>query len=164
MCLNEFYPSKWYEFNFVMMGSILLIAANDILNMATFFKEKSFMSFRIMLRMYSLFIVTWTVPYLIAYWIWCQYLKYNWPIPLLGYNYIVFVAARPVATLVSFPRDFRTNKDIQQNYRWYNLYSVNSIAIGFLREGISMLFKVLPGHMQWIVALLIPLLKQLEIL
>ena len=49
-----FYPSKWYEFNFVMMGSILLlVAASDILKMATFFKEKSFMSFRMMLRMYS---------------------------------------------------------------------------------------------------------------
>ena len=49
-----FYPSKWYEFNFVMMGSILLTAASDILNMATFFKEKSLMSFPVMLRMYSL--------------------------------------------------------------------------------------------------------------
>ena len=159
-----FYRSKWYEFNFVMMGFMLLPAANEILNMATFLKQKSFLSFRMLMKMYSFFIVAWTVPYLIAYLIWCQYLEYNWPIPFLGYNYILFQVVRPVVTWISFPRNLRKNKDVQQNFRWYCLLLVNAFIRGVLLEGISFLFIVLPRYMQWIVALVIPLLKQLEIM
>ena len=80
-----FYQSNWYEFNFVMMGVLLLSAANEIINLATYFKEESLLSFRMLLKTYSFHMVAWTVPYLIAYMIWCQYLGYNWPIPFLGY-------------------------------------------------------------------------------
>ena len=34
-----FYPSKWYEFNFVMMGSILLMAANEFLTWLRFSRK-----------------------------------------------------------------------------------------------------------------------------
>ena len=89
-----FYQSHWYEFNFVMMVFILLPAANEVLIMTTYFKEKSLLSIRMLLKMYALLVVTWTVPYLIAYLIWCQYFNYNWPIPFLGYNYIISIVLR----------------------------------------------------------------------
>ena len=155
-----FYQSSWYEFNFVVMGILLLTAANDILNVATYFKEEQFLSFRMLLKMYSLFMVTWTVPYLIAYMIWCQYLEYNWPIPFLGYNYIITAALRPAIIRILFPRSLRAKKDSHKNFQLYYLYIINDIAFAVLKEGLSILFKSLPGNMQWIVALLVPLLKQ----
>ena len=78
-----FYQSNWYEFNFVMMGIMPLVASNEHLNIATYFKEKSFLSFRMLLKTYSFFMVTWTIPYVIAYVIWCRYLNYNWPMPFV---------------------------------------------------------------------------------
>ena len=106
--------------------------------------------------------VTWTIPYVTAYVIWCRYLNYNWPMPFLGYNYILFYAAKPAVMLSSFPRSFRTNKDIQHNFLVYYLYIISAIMFAVLKEGISILFKALPGYLQWIVAFLIPLLKRFE--
>ena len=157
-----FYQSNWYEFNFVMMGTILLLAAAVHLNIATYFKEKSFLSFRMLLKTYSLFMVTWTIPYVIAYMMWCQYLKYNWPIPFLGYNYLVLLAVSPAVMWISFPRNLRRNKDLRLNFRLYYLYCVSALIFGVLREGISILFKALPGYLQCVMAFLIPLLKRFE--
>ena len=156
------YQSKWYEFNFVIMWSMILAAAGDLLNVATYFKEKSILSFRMFLKTYILFTMTWTVPYIIAYLIWCQYLKYNWPFPFLGYNYFVFFAVRPAMLWISFPRHFRANKDFRQNFWLYCSYIVISITFVTLTEGISILFKALPGYLQWSLAFLIPLMKHFE--
>ena len=81
-----FYQSNWYEFNIVMVCFMILPATGDLLNVATYFKEKSFLSFRMIFKTFFLFTMLWTVPYFIAYVIWCLYLKYNWPMPFLGYN------------------------------------------------------------------------------
>ena len=61
-----FYQSNWYEYNFVVMSFMLLPAANDILTVATYFKEKLLLSFGMLLKTYSLYMVAWTVSYLIA--------------------------------------------------------------------------------------------------
>ena len=159
-----FYQSKWYEFNFVMIGVLLLSAANEVLNVATYFKEESLLSIRMLLKTYSFHMVAWTVTYLIAYMIWCQYFEYNWPIPFLGYIYFILITIRPAAIWVLFPRNLKRNKDHQRNFRLYYLYVINAIIFGVLKESLSILFKSLPGNTQWIVAFLVPLLKQFETL
>ena len=91
-----FYQSKWYEFNFVLMGIMLLIAANEHLNMATYFRAKSFLSFRMLFKTFSFFMVTWTIPYVITYAIWCRCLMYNWPIPFLQYLHTIKICEENV--------------------------------------------------------------------
>ena len=157
-----FYQSSWYEFNFVMAGIVLLDAANDILNIATYFKNKSIRSLRMLLKTYTLYMVTMTIPTFIAYIIWCQYLKYNWPMPFLGYNYLLFKVVHPAVIWISFPRHLRTDKDFQKNFQILLLYVLSALFVAFLREGISVLFKALPGYLQWVVAFLVPLMKELE--
>ena len=157
-----FYQSHWYTFNFCALVFVFLFAINDILNMATYFKEKSLLSIRMVLKLFSLFILVWTIPYLIAYLIWCQYLKYNWPIPLLGYNFILCIITAPTAMWTSFPRNLRKNLYFQQNFKMYALYIVNIAISIILRQGILMLFIVLSGYLELIPACLISLLKQLH--
>ena len=77
------YQSYWFELNLAAIPFILVPAASEVLNVATFFEEKTLLSFRMLSKMYSLLVLAWIVPYLIAYLIWCQYLKNNWPIPFL---------------------------------------------------------------------------------
>ena len=158
------YQSNWYEFNIVMMGFMILPAVNDLLGVAIYCKEKSCLSFRMFLKTCFLFMVTWTVPYLIAYLIWCQYLKYNWPIPFLGYNYFVFIAAKPAILWISFPPYLRTGKDFRQNYRLFCSYFVVAVTFVILREVLSILFNALPTYLQWIVAFLVPIMKHFETL
>ena len=158
-----FYPSYWYEIILLQMAFTLLPAINDAINMATYFKENSILSFRMLFKMYLSFSVTWIVPCVIAYFIWCQYLKYNWPIPYLGYSYLIFIVVRTAAIWISFPRHLRSSEHLRRNFQMYIMYLVSAITFGVLREGISILFSILPGYLQWIVAFLIPLLKEFEI-
>ena len=156
------YQSYWYEFNFCILAFMLLQTATDVFNMATYLKEKSILSFWIMLRIYAVYMVVWSVPYLIAYLVWCQYLNYKWPIPFLGYNYFLFNVVRPASLWISFPRDLRRKKNFKKNFKLYILEIALTITFSFLREGMSFLFNVFPGYLQWIVAFLIPLLKHFE--
>ena len=159
-----FYQSHWYEFNFVIMVFILLPTANEALTMATYFKEKSFFSFGMLLKMYGFLVMTWTVPYLIAYFIWCQYLNYNWPIPFLGYNYFFFIVARLSVIWTLVPCDLRSNEYFRNNFKLYTHTIIISLVFVILREALSIVFKALPGSLQWIVAFLIPMLKHFETL
>ena len=114
-----FYQSYWYEFNFLIFVLMILLTTVDALNIATFLKEESIYSFRMPLKIYSSYMVTWVVPYLIAYLVWCLYLDYNWPIPFLGYNYFLYLVVRPFAQLISFPYDLRRTENFQKNFKMY---------------------------------------------
>ena len=157
-----FYQSAWYEFNFCISVLMVLTTANNVLNMVTFFKENSLLSFWIMLKIYLSFMVAWLVPYLSAYLVWCQHLNYYWPIPFLGHNYVLSVVARPAALWISIPRKLRGKKGFQKDFKMYILDTVATVAFGILREVMSVLFKILPDYLQWIIAFLIPLLRMSE--
>ena len=81
------YQSQWYEINFCALPVIILQAVRDAFLLAAYLMGKSHFSVRNLLKSIALYFVTWLVPYIIAYLVWCQYLKYFWPIPYLGYKY-----------------------------------------------------------------------------
>ena len=156
-----FYQTKWYEFNIPMAVLLLLDACGGILDIATFFNEKSLLTFRMLLRMYMFCMTLWLVPFLMAYIIWCNLLGYNWPIPYLGYNYLINVMLFPGVWYV-FPYHLRCDKEFRKNMKMYLSYFTVVIVMMLLREGISLLFQALPLYLQWIVALLITLLKHFD--
>ena len=84
-----FYQTRWFEFNLAYGIFLGMSAGNHLLNMITFFNEKSLQSLLMFLRLYVFMMIIWIVPYLVAYVIWCNFLGYNWPIPYLGYNFFV---------------------------------------------------------------------------
>ena len=114
-----FNPSYWYEFNFCILVLMILLTTADAFNIATFLKEDSIHSFRMPLKIYSLYMTTWVVPYLIAYLVWFHYLNYNWPIPFLGHNYFLYLLVSPIAHWISFPYDLRRRENFQKNFKLY---------------------------------------------
>ena len=114
-----FYQSYWYEFNICILVLMILLTTADAFNIATFLKEESIYSFWMPLKIYSLYMVTWVVPYLIAYLVWCHYLNYSWPIPFLGYNYFLYLIVRPIAQWISFPYDLRRTENFKKNFKMY---------------------------------------------
>ena len=159
-----FYQSNWYEFNFCILVLMVVTTTTDVFNIATYLKEESIYSFLMPLKIYSLYMVAWVVPYLIAYLVWCHYLNYNWPIPLIGYNYFLLSVVRPAAVWISLSYDLRRNEKFQKNFKLYIFYYVTSMIFAVLREGMTIFFKVVPGYLQWISAFLIQLLKNSQTL
>ena len=157
-----FYQTHWLEFNIVTGIFFVLRAGNQILSMSTWFNERSLYSFRMLLRMYLLYMILWIVPYLIAYFIWCNYLEYNWPIPYLGYNYVLSNIGFLAGIWILLPHDLLSKPEFKRNVKLYILHSFLDIGLSCLGEGISYLFEALPAYLQWIVAFLIPLLKHFD--
>ena len=120
-----FYQSHWFEFNLPIAFLTLLDAGYCVLPMATFFKEKSLLSAHFLLRMYVYLMILWIVPYLVAYVIWCNFLNYNWPIPFLGYNYLILWITFPVGIWFIFPYELRCNNEFRTNVKctcWITQY------------------------------------------
>ena len=140
----------------------MLPTASNAFNTATYFNERSILSFWILSKIYFLNIVSWVVPYLIAYLVWCHYLNYNWPIPLLGYNYMIVQLVLPATLWASFHRDLRIKEIFRKSFPFYILYIAWALVTVVVREQVSNLFEALPGYLQWIVAFLIPLLKYVD--
>ena len=156
------YQSQWYEIIFCVLPLIVLQTVHDAFLMVTFLKGKSHFSVRNLLKSIVLYFVTWLVPYIIAYLVWCQCLKYNWPVPYLAYIYVLFCAVKPAALWASLSRDLRRKENFQRDFKFYILYSIHLLTFDVIREGVSILFKVLQGHPQWVIAFLIPFLKSFE--
>ena len=157
-----FYQSHLFDFNLPVAFIFLLDAANMVLPMATFFREKTLQSIHFFLRMYAYLMILWIVPYLIAYVIWCNFLNYNWPIPFLGYNYLILFITTPVGLWFVFPYELRCNNEFVKNVKMYLLYYAIQTMMSFLTEGISFLFYALPPNLQWIVAITIAFLKHVD--
>ena len=112
------YQSHWFELNAYVMIFIILAVWNAVLNLSTYFKDKSIQSLRICLRMYVFMVSLWIVPYTIAYLIWCHFFGYNWPLPLLAYFYFVTNILFNFGIWVIFPKNLRTKIEFKKvNFR-----------------------------------------------
>ena len=93
------YQSYWYEFNFCALPLMFLRTASDALSMSVYLNGEQFLSFRTLLKTFSLYLMAWVVPYVIAYLVWCQFLNYNWPIPYLGGIFLNEVAYKSPSSI-----------------------------------------------------------------
>ena len=157
-----FYQKNWFEFTIVAGFYLLMDTAIYVLDLVTYFGYKSMSSFKTFLRIYTFLMILWVVPYLIAYFTWCSYLGYNWPIPYLGYNIMIGWIAFPVGLWMIIPCPLRQDKEFRGNMKFYAISLAVIILMVFLREKIAILFQAIPSHFQWVVALIIPILKHLE--
>ena len=157
------YQSHWFEINASVMMHIMLAVANIALNLATYFKEPLVFSFKICLRMYLLIGSMWIVPYLIGYWMWCSYFENNWPLPMLGYLFFIVQILFIFGMWIIFPQNLRKKDNIKNDIQIYKLYVAVVVMMTGFKEGLSLLLKLLPLYLQWIIALLIPILKGFEL-
>ena len=156
------YQEYWIEFNLPVAIFMILMTGNDLLNLIIFTKEKSLRSFRVFFRLYILYIMAWIVPYILGHWLWCTYLGYNHPIPYLGFNFIISQFVFMVGIWFVLPSDLLAKPEFRTQLQIYTLYFLWSLIIMIQNEVLAFLFKNLPGEWQWIMAFLIPGLRELD--
>ena len=111
-----FYQTHWFEFSLHFGLVSLLLAGSVQLNMIVWFRSKTLQSFWIFLRIYTFLMMLWILPYVMAYVIWCIYFGYNWPIPYLGYNYLIGSLVYPIGIWFIFPKSLRVDAEFQKKY------------------------------------------------
>ena len=156
-----FYPDHWYEMLIAyIIGIQLRITANLIMEIVIFLKVKSFLSIRVFFELYFKVILTFVGPYCISYLIWTKLCGFNHPLPLVGQGcFLLSWTLYLIAVWFMFPITLRSNNDFRRKMKYYIGFCAWYIVIGVQFMILSIVYRKLPLSMQWIIAIIIPLLR-----
>ena len=127
------------------------IDVNTVLNLS---KEISKWSY---VRMFILSSVSFDIIYTIVYAIWTHGLQYNYPIPF-GILILYITAAMSFATIwYLFPIDLRQKQCERMRIKSFCLLYLYSAGLDFQFHWLRKLFLIIPHHLQWILAFVLPI-------
>ena len=152
------YPDYWYEIMICTNLTICLnwtlaisIDSDVVLNLSTEISKWSYA------RMLFVSAALFDILYSIVYAIWTRGLEYNYPIPF-GFLVIYITAAMSFATIwYLFPIDLRQNQYERMRIKAFCLLYLYCIALDFQFNSLRKLFLIIPYHLQWILAFVLPI-------
>ena len=155
------FPEYWYETLFTAPSGFFLTLTFDAMLVCKFyFKLDCMLSFGTFTKLYLAPVIPWVTITILSHYIWTDYFGYNHPMPftlLLGY-FTPFIQA--FALYLLLPQKFSTRENFQKRIRAYTFSRIWVIFIACQYQGFTFLFTVLPLEMQWVVALLLPILRE----
>ena len=157
------YPDYWYEImicanlTFCLNWTIgISIDVDVMLNLSTEISKWSYV------RMFFVSSVFFDIIYSIAYVIWTRGLDYNYPIPF-GILAIYVTATMSFATMwYIFPIDLRQNQCVRTRIKAFCLLYLYATALDFQFNLLRKLFLIIPYHLQWILAFMLPILRYIN--
>ena len=158
------HPDYWYEIIIVGCLSFGLTQTFDTMMACKFyFKVDSMMSLRVHIYLYLIGAVSWIFAWSMTYLVWTVLCGYNHPLPLsLAVGYIWFLV-QYIALYVLFTREISIRDEFRKKIRAFNFSRVYMIFYSCQFDGVTLLFNILPSKIQWILALLLPLLREINI-
>ena len=154
----------WYEGIIVfILGVHVQATANLIMEAFIFTDVKSVLSISNFIVVLLELILSFVIPYCVCYYIWTSYLECNHPLPFIGACAFISWIASLFAFWFMFPIYMRKEKDFRKKMKWYIYFSLWFMVIEFQNNGLSILFEIIPIHSQWIMAILIPFFRKLNL-
>ena len=158
------YPSYWWEQ--MITGSFLVFtlieSAYTLVECKLIYGYEFLFSFKTLAWLWMINMLSISFPFLISYFIWSFLLGYNHPIPLLGLIcYITWNISSFVSMWFLFPYSLRKNQGPEiWSYIKYRLWF---FCQSQQKNALSMILGLLPSGLQWIMAFLLPLQRELNI-
>lgn len=156
------YPRFWFEVNLPVSLHIFLSSIGTVLDIFIFTKLEFLKSIFVVLKYFSWTLLGWIIPYVMCYLIWSMYFGYNHPIPLLGLNMFISWFVSLVGVWYLFPSKLRSQKEIRRTLRAYILYMLWGLIFSFQSDGLSLIFENVLSQLQWIIAFLIPIFREMN--
>ena len=155
------FPEYWYESMIMGSVSFVLSLSMDTMVALKFYVMADFMlSFWVFIRLYLATAVAWVMTCCFSYAIWSVYLEYNHPMPLSLLCGYIQLAVQYIILYLLFPHESCTNEDIRKRIRYFVLSRFWAILIDLQYKGITFLFITLPLGVQWILAFLLPIIRE----
>ena len=159
------FPEYWYE---LMINVNLTFNVSWVLAVAydgrSLLKIDSITMFGSCLRLYLATALTFDIIYCIVSIAWSIGFKYNYPIPFA--NIIVYISsfAFLITLWFQFPSDLRLKKEARKKILAYIYSYLWSILIALQNNFLRMIFVLLPIKFQWIMAIVMPIYRKLNML
>ena len=155
------YPEYWYE---VMISASTVnslgLVLNTMLEYKIIFKEDEFSSLKCFLSFFIVAALGVILPFTSCYLIWTVWLRYNNPMPFVGFCYYISYFAHLFQLWLMFPVKERKSK--RKRIKAYFLYRFWFLVISLQNMALRMVFNKLPINTQWIMGFVLPLVREMN--
>ena len=158
-------PQYWYEFPLQVIFALFSNWAAMVILRCKYYMNTNY------IYTYKTFFIMWIIAgsilflvYATSYLIWTMGLKYQYPVPLNGY----MTAALGMISFYlilwhRFPLKWRKNKKFKKRLISFLIAMTLNQAVVFEFVGVTKLLVLFYGDYQWIIAIFLPLIRELNI-
>ena len=157
-------PQYWYEL--IIIFTVVYPVYNVLGSMQDCyisFGTASILTSRTAAHLFLASAMGFNVPYCLCYLIWTIGLGYNPPIPFAVFCCYPMVIVFCVVLWFEFPHSLRTDKKYRKRLQVYLSSFTWSLVVHFQYSGLSTLFTALPFELHWILAIIMPTLRYLNL-
>ena len=155
----------WYEqaLKFVFCLTPFL-AAHAVIKSSLCINVKFIKNVRNILTTWLVFGSLWFICQILLYWVWARILEYNYPVPLNCYIVgMVLKIAMFVRIWYMFPIRMRSHFKFQKRLMSLILATIINQCMMLEYAVITKLFLKFSGKQQWVIALILPLIREFNI-
>ena len=154
-------PEYWYELIFSAGLSFPLTTCLDsFVALKYYFREESMVSLSIFTFLYVSTVTFNTITYSMVYLFWTIGLSYNHPMPMtLVGGYIPYIFHYMTLNFL-FYNKITSSNETRKRIRSFDISRIWALFMDFQFRGLSIVFALLPSEYQWILAFVIPLLRE----
>ena len=160
------HPEYWYEPILPMtLGYIMIVSASNITECYLVMKVDLILTWKSFFKLFIVTASTCFIPYVVIYIVWVYKLGYRHPMPFIGQSSALIQSIlRPVVFWFIFPPHLRIDDKVFRKTllgftSLFPLRFIMAIVYGRIASTIT----ALPNNMQWCVAILLPLVKKINI-
>ena len=156
------YPFYWFEVPILLLYTVIIVTVTIMTSIYLFTNHKVLLKIASFLKFYMVYaIFTGILTPTLAYFLWVIVIDKNHPTPFLGLI-IFFTSAVTmlIAIFLAIPSDIANDIDFNRQLKFYQKYLFYWFFIHFQKDGLSIIFKKLPTNFQFVIAFIIPILRE----
>lgn len=155
------FPEYWYELIISTSLSFPLTTSLDsLIALKYYFREESMVSLAVFSLLFVSTVTVYTITYSMVYLFWTIGLSYSHPMPLtLVGGYIPYLFHYMTLNFL-FYKKISSSSETRKRFRSFDISRIWALFMDFQFRGLSIMFTLLPSEYQWILAFVIPLLRE----
>ena len=154
------YPEYWYEGMIAFVFAVSIPnGANMLLDFYCITGEKSSLVSHLLCKLMCSFAITFIASHCLCDLIWTVYLGQYRPLPFIGLSGFISVLLTYGLFWFKYTKKLREEPKVNKKIRYFIKYKLWLLFLQFQNNGVSMIFKKLPSNLQWLISIMIPILK-----
>ena len=157
------YPAYWFEPT--LLGTVTLIltlSLDTLIVIKYYFRENSLVSFKVFIILYVVTGTFWVFINCLCHFVWTSAIGYQHPMPFsLIVGYLVFMVHYTTLYFI-LSKDDSWDDKLSIRYKAFIKNRIWCYIIDLQYKGLSLLFNILPSGIQWILAFVLPFIREIN--
>ena len=156
-------PEYWYESSIITcLSAIVTLSLETLISIKYYFEVPSMVSFRVFIRLYFVTAMFWMFTSCLTYFFWTVCLGYNVPMPFTLLLIPIIFIAQYLTLYFLLSRNQLVSSHIKKRIKPFMISRVWVNVVELQYQGLSFLFVLLPFELQWILAFVLPVIREVN--